>query len=230
MTKIPFIVLCTIAALVVPITFGASFSAPGIQASSTVAQQQPNILHHMMNHTGTSHPQLLPSVQSSSARGKFFSANGINFVKGVRITNISQVGDDHLVINLNYTGDGNPPGMSVIALALTLPEMMNGIMMVQQNSTMKMMNESQQSMMTTMKEGGQLQQQQRQHQQVQNSTAFDGSGNSNSNSIQSMHSGSNYLESGWPGAESNRATVLVQLNGSIESNHTMVMVVPLLHH
>jgi hypothetical protein len=226
MTKISFIVQIIIVGLVAAITFAISLSVPGIQASAVAAYQQPNILHHMMmNHTGSSHnPQSLTSVQSGATRGKFFSANGISLVKGVRITNISQVADDHLIVNLNYTGDGSLPGISIIAFANDSLAVVNRIMTGEQNSTMmKIMNGSQQGMMTMMKEGGQ------QKQQVQNSTVFDGS-SSTSIPIEYMHSGSNYLESGWPGAKSNTATVLVQINGSIGSGHVMVMAVPLLHH
>jgi hypothetical protein len=49
--------------------------------------------------------------------------------------------------------------------------------------------------------------------------------------ILSMQSGSNYLEAGWQGQESNSVTVLVQLEGGIPKGaHIMVMILPFLHH
>jgi hypothetical protein len=56
------------------------------------------------------------------------------------------------------------------------------------------------------------------------------SATNNSMQILSMQSGSNYLEAGWHGQESNSATVLVQLDGDIpEGGYIMVMVFPFLH-
>lgn len=48
--------------------------------------------------------------------------------------------------------------------------------------------------------------------------------------VSSMQSGSNYLEAGWQGEESNSAALIVQLDGDIAGGgHIVVMVFPFIH-
>jgi hypothetical protein len=69
--------------------------------------------------------------------------------------------------------------------------------------------------------------QQLQQHQMQNSSTLA----TNSSMPILLVSGSNYLEAGWQGQESNSATVLVQLDGGIpKAGHIMVIVFPFLHH
>ena len=199
--------LGAVAALAAIIAFAASFSALGTQAS---AQQQQSDPHHP-DQAEDSPPKSAPL--SNNTMLQFFSANGMSLVNGVRITGISQVGQDHITVNMSYLGEGTAPGVSIVVFTNGSPGIM-GMMSRQQNS---MMMGSAQGMM--MDERSQLP-----HQEMQNSTTY------GSMSMQSMQSGSNYLDSGWPGAQSNTATVLVQLDGNSDGGHIMVMVVPFMHH
>lgn len=200
--------LGAVLALAAIIAFAASFSSPGTQASAQ--QQQLSDVHHPDQAEDKSPKS---TMLSNNTMWQFFSANGMSLVNGVRITGISQVGEDHITVNLSYTGEGGAPGVSLVVFTHGSPGMM-WMMGGQQNS---MMMGSGQGMM--MEERSQLQ-----HQQMQNSSIY------GAIPMQSMQSGSNYLEAGWPGAQSNTANVLVQLDGNAEGGPIMVMVVPFIHH
>jgi hypothetical protein len=171
-----------------------------------------------------------------------FTTSWISLVGGVKVTGISVIDNEHIAINLLYDGEAAPPGVSVVVAAVAaitnsssgtiIGSMMqqqeeDSIMMGQQGEMMMMMGmimaSNQQS------NSGADQESQRQHQQhMQNSTSAT---NSSMPTLSSIQSGSNYLESGWQGQESNSATVLVQLDGEIPGGgaHIMVMVFPFLH-
>jgi hypothetical protein len=53
---------------------------------------------------------------------------------------------------------------------------------------------------------------------------------SSSNYVRVVQSGSDYLESGWEIQHPDSANVLVQLDGKIPEGHTIVIVIPFLHH
>ena len=170
-------------------------------------------------------------------KNQTFNTNWTSLVSGVKVTGISVIDTEHIAVNLRYDGEGVPPGVSVAVVDITNSSSSDTIIgsnMTQQDSMSgqegEMMREmimagNQQSNSSVEQESQQHDQQQ-QHQQMQNSTSTSNS----SVPISSMQSGSNYLEAGWQGQESNSATLLVQLDGDIaEGGHIMVTVFPFLH-
>lgn len=203
-------VLGAIAVLAALIAFAASFSSLGTQASAQ--QQTPADPHHPETGNQSSSPALPDGIM-----GQFFGANGMSLVDEVKVTGISIVGEDHILVNLRYYGEGAPPGVSVVAITHSSAGMMGMGMMMQQNPVM-MGQEG--GMMMGQMESSNLSQA---YQQMQNSTSV-------SITMKSMQSGGNYLESGWQDQQSNSATVLVELDGDTDGGHIMVMVVPFIHH
>jgi hypothetical protein len=212
----------------------------GVQVS---AQQQttPADPHHLDNNNSNQSGSNMTEQQQQNTTttlsgqvmmmNQTFTTNWTSLVSGVKVTGVSVIDTDHIAVNLRYDGEGGPPGVSVVAVAITnsssgtiIGSMMqqDSIMMGQQGEMMMMgmiMSSNQQSNSSADQES---QQQNQQH--AQNSTS------ATNNSVRIMQSGSNYLEAGWQAQESNSATVLVQLDGDIpEGGHLMVMVFPFLH-
>lgn len=184
---------------------------------------------------------------------QFYNKSGISLVNGVKITGISMVGDDHIAVNLSYAGQNktlSPPGVTVVAMYASLNKTMIlnkmrelGTMMAPQNSTNRVEGLQAEEMMMGMmmtqsnnQSGHSIVEQmlQQQHQQLMQNFA------SSNTPILSIRSGSNYIDAGWPsGVQSSSSspvatattTILVQLDGKVESGgHLMVIVVPFLHH
>jgi hypothetical protein len=219
------------------------------------AQQQttPTDAHHAENNSNQSgngmteqqqQPQQQQQQQNTTTlsgmvtKNQTFNTNWISLVSGVKVTGISVIDNEHIAVNLRYDGEGVPPGVSVAAVVVDITNSSSGTIigsnMTQQDSMSgqeegEMMREmvmtgNQQSNSSVEQELQQNDQQQQQ--QMQNST----SASNSSVPISSMQSGSNYLEAGWQGQESNSATLLVQLDGDIaEGGHIMVTVLPFLH-
>lgn len=217
----------------------------GVQVT---AQQQitPGEAHHAANNSNQSgsgmaaqqeQQQNTTTLSGMVMKNQTFTTNWISLVGGVEVTGISVIGTDHISVNLRYDGQGEPPGVSVVAVAVDVTNSSSNRIissnMMQKDSMMRaqeeeMMGEmimprSQQSNSSVEQESQQLDQQ---HQQMQNSTSTSNS----SLPISSLQSGGNYLEAGWPGREPNSANLLVQLGGDIpEGGHIMVIVLPFLH-
>jgi hypothetical protein len=222
---------------VVVIAFAALL---GVQVS---AQQQtmPTDPHHLDNNNSNQSGSNITEQQQQNTTttlsgqvmmNQTFTTNWISLVSGVKVTGISVIDTDHIAINLRYDGEGGPPGVSVVAVVAIknsssgaiIGSMMqqDSIMMRQQGEMTKdmIMASNQQSNSSTDQESSQ----QHNQQHAQNSTS------ATNNSVRIMQSGSNYLEAGWQGQESNSAAVLVQLDGDIpEGGQIMVMVFPFLH-
>jgi hypothetical protein len=45
-----------------------------------------------------------------------FSASGMSMVQDVKITGVSIIGDKEIVVNLNYSGNGTSPDVTVVAM------------------------------------------------------------------------------------------------------------------
>lgn len=216
------------------------------------AQQQTTLsdAHHAENNSNQSRSSMAEEQRQQNTtttlsgmgmKNQTFNINWISLVSGVKVTGISVIDTEHIAVNLRYDGEGAPPGVSVVAVVVaditnsSSGTIIGSNMMVQQDS----MSEQEGEMMREMIMAGNQQpnssieqesqehdQQQQQQQQMQNSTSTSNS----SVPISSMQSGSNYLEAGWRGQESNSATLLVQLDGDIaEGGHIMVIVFPFLH-
>jgi hypothetical protein len=162
-----------------------------------------------------------------------YNTTWMSLASGVKVIGISVISNEHLGINLRYDGEGAPPGASVIVVAMTNSSsgMMRGTMI--QNDSMITEQQGELIMDMIMRNNQQSNSsalhtlEQQDQQQMQNST----SATNSSAPMISVQSGSNYLESGWPGQGSNSATVLVQLDGGItEGARITVIVVPFLHH
>lgn len=218
----------------------------GVQVT---AQQQtmPADAHHVENNNNNQsesgmaaategEQQNTTTLSGMVTENQTFTTNWISLVGGVKVTGISVIGTDHISVNLRYDGEGEPPGVSVVAVAVDVTNSSSDRIissnMMQKDSMMRAQEEemigemimprSQQSNSSVEQESQQLDQQH----QMQNSTSTSNS----SLPISSLQLGGNYLEAGWPGREPNSATLLVQLGGDIpEGGHIMVIVLPFLH-
>lgn len=217
------------------------------------AQQQttPTDAHHAENNSNQSgngmteqqqqqQQQNTTTLSGMVTKNQTLNTNWTSLVSGVKVTGISLIDTEHIAVNLRYDGEGVPPGVSVaVVVDITnsfSSDTIIGSNMTQQDSMSgqegEMMREmimagNQQSNPSVEQGSQQHDQQQQQQLQMQNSTSTSNS----SVPISSMQSGSNYLEAGWQGQESNSATLLVQLDGDIaEGGHIMVTVFPFLHH
>lgn len=235
--------------LLVLIVFAALL---GVQVTAAQQQTTPADAHHAENNnsnqsgSGMAEQQQQQQQQQNTTtlsgmvtKNQTFNTNWISLVSGVKVTGISVIDTEHIAVNLRYDGEGAPPGMSVVAVVDITNSSSGTIIgsnMMQQDSMMlmgqegEMMREmimagNQQSNSSSV--GQELQQHDQQQQQMQNSTSTSNS----SVQVSSMQSGSNYLEAGWRGQESNSATILIQLDGDMtEGGHIMVIVIPFLHH
>jgi hypothetical protein len=218
----------------------------GVQVTAAQQQTMPADAHHAENNSNQSGSGMAEQQQQQQntttlsgmvTKNQTFNTNWISLVSGVKVTGISVIDTEHIAVNLRYDGEGAPPGMSVVAVVDITNSSSGTIIgsnMMQQDSMMmgqegEMMREmimagNQQSNSSSV---GQELQQHDQQQQMQNSTSTSNS----SVQVSSMQSGSNYLEAGWQGQESNSATILIQLDGDMtEGGHIMVIVIPFLHH
>ncbi|MGE5601371.1 MAG: hypothetical protein ACM3TS_00010 [Clostridia bacterium] len=214
----------------------------GIQVT---AQQQitPGEAHHAENNNSNQsgsgmaeqQQQNTTTLSGLATKNQTFNTNWISLVGGVKVTGISVIGTDHISVNLRYDGEGEPPGVSVVAVAVDVTNSSSDRIissnMMQKDSMMRAQEEEmigEMIMPRSQQSNSSIEQESQKHdqQQMQNSTST-----SNSNvPISSMQSGSNYLEAGWQGHGSNSATLLVQLGGDIpEGGHIMVIVLPFLH-
>jgi hypothetical protein len=62
-----------------------------------------------------------------------FTTRWMSLVDGVKVTDMSVIGTDHIAVNLSYDGEGEPPGVSVVAIANSSSDTIIGSMM--QNNT-----------------------------------------------------------------------------------------------
>jgi hypothetical protein len=131
--------LAGIIGLVLIITFGLLL---GTQVS---AQQQ---TMQAENHHPNSSSNQSSSVSSTAeqhqnmtttAGGEMMSINQtfttrwMSLVDGVKVSGISIIDNEHIAINLRYDGEGEPPGVSVVAMTSSSSDRIIGSMM--QNST-----------------------------------------------------------------------------------------------
>lgn len=138
------------------------------------------------------------------------ATNSMSMVDGVRITGLNIVDNDEISVNLNYTGTGNAPRVTLVAMTASTTGMMNMMMSQHHGQMMNMNNNMDMMAMNT------------------------GQGNSSNNmqsSMMSMHngvqSGSNVLDSGWESP----STLTLKLEGNSavsedEIGHIMVMIFP----
>ncbi len=230
--------------LLVLIVFATLF---GVHVTAAQQQTTPSDAHHAENNNNNQSGSNMAAQQQQQntttssgivTKNQTFNTNWISLVSGVKVTGISVVDTEHIAVNLRYDGEDAPHGVSVVAVVDITNSSSGTIIgsnMMQQDSMMmeqeeEMMREmimagNQQSNSSVEQESQQHDQQQ--HQQMQNNST---STSNSSVPISSMQSGSNYLEAGWRGQESNSATLLVQLDGDIaEGGHIMVIVFPFLH-
>jgi hypothetical protein len=69
-----------------------------------------------------------------------FITRWTSLVDGVKVSGISIIDNEHIAINLRYGGEGEPPGVSVVAMTSSSPDRIIGSMM--QNSTTSGSNSS----------------------------------------------------------------------------------------
>jgi hypothetical protein len=211
------------------------------------AQQQTTLsdAHHAENNSNPSgsgmveeqHQQNTTTLSGMVTENQTFNTNWISLVSGVKVAGILVIDTEHIAVNLRYDDEDEPPGLSIVAvvdMTNSSSDMIIGSNMMQQNSMrMEQEVEMRREMIITSNQqtNSSVEQESKQHdhkqQQMQNST----SASKSSAPISSMQSGSNYVEAGWQGQESNSATILIQLDGDIrEGGDVMVIVVPFLHH
>jgi peroxiredoxin family protein len=210
-----------------------------------IAQQQttPADAHHVEKNSNQSGSGMAEERQQQNTTTKLsgqvmmnnqtFTTSWISLVGGVKVTGVSGIDTEHIAVNLRYDGEGTPLGVSVVAVVAIKNSSSGAIIdsnMMQQHSMSGQEGEMMREMIVrgNQQSNSSIEQESQQHdqQQMQNSISTSNS----SMPILSIQSGSNYLEAGWQGQESNSATVLVQLDGDIpEGGHIMVMVFPFLH-
>jgi hypothetical protein len=69
-----------------------------------------------------------------------FTTRWMSLVDGVKVSGISIIDNEHIAINLSYDGEGEPPGLSVVAMTSSSSDRIIGSMM--QNSTTSGSNNS----------------------------------------------------------------------------------------
>jgi hypothetical protein len=69
-----------------------------------------------------------------------FTTRWMSLVDGVKVSGISIIDDEHIAVNLRYDGEGEPPGVSVVAMTSSSSDTIIGSMM--QNSTTSDRNSS----------------------------------------------------------------------------------------
>jgi hypothetical protein len=221
----------------------------GVQV--TAAQQQqtmPPDAHHTENNNNNQSGSSMAEEQQQNTttatlsgmgmKNQTFNINWISLVIGVKVTGISVIDTEHIAVNLRYDGEGAPPGVSVVAVVVAdITNSSSGTIigsnMMQQDSMSEQEGETMRDMMiiagnqqSNSSVEQESQEHDQEHQRKQNSTST----SNRAMPITSMQSGTNYLEAGWQGQESNSATLLVQLDGGIaEEAYIMVIVFPFLH-
>lgn len=212
------------------------------------AQQQTTLsdAHHAENNSNQSRSSMAEEQRQQNTtttlsgmgmKNQTFNINWISLVSGVKVTGISVIDTEHIAVNLRYDGEGAPPGVSVVAVVADITNSSSGTiigsnMMVQQDSMSAQEGEMMREMIMAgnQQPNSSIEQESQEHDQQQRQMQNSTSTSNSSVPISSMQSGSNYLEAGWRGQESNSATLLVQLDGDIaEGGHIMVIVFPFLH-
>jgi lipopolysaccharide export LptBFGC system permease protein LptF len=120
--------------------------------SSTAEQQQ----HQNMTTTTT-------VVGGGMIMNQTSNINWINLVRGVKVSGISIIDNEHIAINLRYDGEGEPPGVSVVAVAIPNSSSDTITESMMQNSTTSAGNSSMRIMQSGsnyLEAGWQVQQQQ----------------------------------------------------------------------
>jgi hypothetical protein len=64
-----------------------------------------------------------------------FTTRWMSLVDGVKVTGISIIDNEHIAVNLSYDGEGEPPGVSVVAIANSSSDTIIGSMMQNPTST-----------------------------------------------------------------------------------------------
>ncbi len=59
-----------------------------------------------------------------------FTTRWMSLVDGVKVSGISIIDDEHIAINLRYGGEGEPPGVSVVAMISSSSDRIIGSMML----------------------------------------------------------------------------------------------------
>lgn len=168
--------------------------------------------------------EMMTNMTSTMMDGmSMLATNSMSMADGVRVTGLNIEDDDEISVNLEYTGAGSAPRVTVAAMTVSTTGMMN-MMMAEHHGQMMAMNNDMNMMTMGGMDGnnpGMM-------------TMNIGQGNSSNgmqSSMMSMHngvqSGSNVLVSGWVSP----STVTIKLEGSStasgdEIGHIMVMVFP----
>ena len=204
------------AGILVALTAGVAALAILSSVAQTLAQSSGQNGDNATGNADQSMPMMqnnddmMPNTSSLTMMGgmSMFATNSLSMVDGVRITGMNIEDNDEISVNLKYTGTGNAPRVTLVAMTASTTGTMN-MMMTQHHGQMMNMNNNMDMMaMNT------------------------GQGNSSmQSSMMSMHdgvqSGSNVLDSGWESP----STVTIKLEGSSavsedEIGHIMVMIFP----
>lgn len=182
-------------------TLAQSPGQNGDNTAGTADQNMPMMQNNDDMMTNTTSSAMMDGMST-------LATNSMSMVDGVRITGLSIVDNDEISVNLNYTGTGNAPRVTLVAMTASTTGMMN-MMMAQHHGQMMNMNNNMDMMAMNA-----------------------GQGNSSmQSSMMSMHngvqSGSNVLDSGWESP----STVTIKLEGRSavsedEIGHIMVMIFP----
>lgn len=68
--------------------------------------------------------------------------NSISLVRGVNVSGISIIDNEHIAINLRYDGEGEPPGVSVVAMTSSSSDTIIGDSMMQNSTSTSTSNSS----------------------------------------------------------------------------------------
>jgi hypothetical protein len=127
------------------ITFGLLL---GVQVSAQQQTMQPENHHpnrdsnqSSVSSTAEQH-QNMTTVGGMMSINQTFTTRWMSLVDGVKVSGISIIDNEHIAINLSYDGEGEPPGVSLVAMTSSSSDRIIGSMM--QNSTTSGSNSSMQ--------------------------------------------------------------------------------------
>jgi hypothetical protein len=91
----------------------------GVQVTAAQQQTTPADTHHMHNNSNQSGMQMTEQQQSTMTlsdmgMNQTFNISSISLVRGVNVTGISMIDNEHIAINLRHEAEGEPPGVSVV--------------------------------------------------------------------------------------------------------------------
>jgi hypothetical protein len=112
------------------------------QQTTQVENHHPNSSSNQQSGVSSTAEQLqnTTTVGGGIMMNQTFTTSWMSLVSGVKVSGISIIDNEHIAVNLRYDGEGEPPGVSVVAMTSSSSDTIIGSMM--QNSTTSASNSS----------------------------------------------------------------------------------------